>query len=272
MNRLDETFARLRASGELALIPYLMTGHPDPASCGELLTCLAESGADAIELGVPFSDPLADGPTIQRAGAQALARGGSLAMALDLVRGLRARRSTPTVVMTYFNLLLAFGLERFAHEAQAAGLDGLIVADLPLDEAEPVRRIGLEHDLHLVQLVAPTSTDARLAETARMASGFIYCVALVGVTGARARLADELPGFLRRVRAACPQPLVVGFGISGPEHVAAVRGQADGVVVASALVDLIESTPPDRRRAAVAEYVRALKEATRPSAAPLGAT
>lgn len=263
MNRLDETFGRLKAAGELGLFPYLTTGFPDRETCARLLDGLARAGADGIELGVPFSDPLADGVTLQRAGAKALQAGASIGMALDLLRDFRARHQVPVVLMSYFNPLLAFGLERLAREGAAAGLDALIVPDLPLEEAEGLQAICAAQGLHLICMLAPTSTPSRIARVAGLAGGFIYCVALVGVTGARTELSDELPAFLARARAACPQPLVVGFGISRPDHVRAMRGQADGVIVASALADLVERTPANELLPAVERYVGELKAATR---------
>lgn len=263
MNRLDEAFARLRANDELGLFPYLMTGFPDPQSCGELLDCIAAAGADGIELGVPFSDPLADGVTLQHVGARALEQGASLEMALQMLRGFRQTWQTPVILMSYYNLVLAYGPENLARDGAASGLDGLIVPDLPLEEASPVQAAWRKHDLHLSFMLAPTSTPARVARTAELASGFIYCVSLLGVTGARDELSDELPTFLRTVSKRCHQPLVVGFGISRPEHLRAIRGQADGAIIASALARLIEDTSPDRRIAAVGAYVRELKAATR---------
>ena len=263
MSRLEATFERLRAAGELGLFPYLTVGFPDPTACGELLAAMVEAGADGFELGVPFSDPLADGATLQRVGNLAIGQGASVEMALDLVRGLRQRSQTPVILMTYYNLLLAYGLERLMLDGTAAGIDGLIVPDLPLEEATPLQRLCRGAGLDLVCMLAPTSTEARLAATAELASGFIYCVALVGVTGARPELSSDLPEFMTRVREHCRQPLVVGFGISRPEHVAAMRGQADGVIVASALADLIERTPASQRTAAVTTYVGELKAASR---------
>jgi tryptophan synthase alpha chain len=263
VNRLDLTFARLKRDDELGLLPYLMTGYPDPAVCAELLDALADAGADGVELGVPFSDPLADGATIQRAGARALDHGASIDMALELLRKFRQSRQTPVLLMSYYNPLLAFGLDRLTRDGAAAGLDGLIVPDVPIDEAEPLVAAGRAHGIHLVPLVAPTSTDARIARTAELAGGFVYCVALLGVTGARSELSDELPAFLRRVRARCPRPLAVGFGISRPEHVRALRGLADAAIIGGALVDLIDATPAPERVAAVSSYIRAMKAATR---------
>ena len=270
MNRLDATFDRLRADRELGLFPYLTTGFPDSNACGELLERIAAAGADGIELGVPFSDPLADGATLQRVGSLALEQGASIEMAFELLRAFRRRRSIPVVLMSYYNPLLAYGTERLARDGVEAGLDGLIVPDLPLEEIGPLAGVCDRAGLHLAAFLAPTSTDQRIEATAALARGFIYCVALVGVTGARQALADELPRFLARVRAKCRQPLVVGFGISRPEHVAAMAGRADGVIVASALADLVEATAPAQRAEAVERYVRELKDATRPVRSPVG--
>jgi tryptophan synthase alpha subunit len=268
MNRLDQAFARLGANGELGLFPYLMTGFPDPASCAELLDSAAAAGADGIELGVPFSDPLADGVTLQHVGAMAMEQGASLDMALDLVSVFRRKWQTPLVLMSYYNVVGAYGPEKLARDGAANGLDGLIVPDLPLEEAAPVQAAWRKYDLHLSFMLAPTSTPDRVARTAELASGFIYCVSLLGVTGARDELSDELPAFLRMVRQQCRQPLLVGFGISRPEHVRALLGQAEGVIVASALAKLIESTPAGRRSAAVGDYLRELKAATLPCHSP----
>jgi tryptophan synthase alpha chain len=234
---------------------------------------MARGGADGIELGVPFSDPLADGATLQRAGLKALEGGASVAMALELLRDFRTRHQIPVVLMSYYNPLLAYGLERLAREGAEVGLDGLIVPDLPLEEAEQLQAICRSNGLHLVVMLAPTSTPERIARAAGLAGGFIYCVALVGVTGARSELSSDLPDFLARVRATTSQPLVVGFGIPRPEHVRAMRGLADGVIVASALADLVERTPLEDVASAVESYVRDLKAATRAdSGAPAGAS
>ena len=266
-DRLDATFARLRASGELGLFPYLMAGYPDLPTCATLLDAVADSGADGIELGIPFSDPLADGVTLQRAGARALEQGVTLKDALDLVRGLRARHQLPVVVMSYLNPLLAYGLPRLATDAAAAGVDGFIVPDLSLEEAPAFQAACASAGLHYVYLVAPTSGEDRLTSIGGRASGFVYCVALVGTTGARASLSDELPQFLATVRERVAAPLVVGFGISTPAHVAALVGKADGAIVASALADLIERTEPEHVEDAIRAAVRELKGATRTEAA-----
>ena len=262
MNRFDRTFARLRAINELGLFPYIFTGYPDRQHCSEILDTLALAGADGIELGVPFSDPLADGVTLQAAGARALAGGAGVEMAFDLVRAFRQRHQVPVALMSYYNPLLAYGLPELVNDAAAAGVDGLIVPDMPFEEAGELHGLCGAAGLHLICMLAPTSTPARIERAAALAGGFIYCVALVGITGARSRLSQELPDFLNRVRTVCRQPLVVGFGISRPEHVRALRGLADGAIVASALADRIAASPDDKLLAAVGQYVGDLKRAT----------
>ena len=253
-NRLDATFARLRHEGRLGFFPYVMTGYPDRETSAHLLDVIAEAGADGFELGIPFSDPLADGVTIQRASTVALENGASVAMAFDIVADLRQRHDVPIVMMSYFNPLLAYGLEKLCKDAIQIGVDGFIVPDLSIEEAVEFQARCKSAGLHYVYLVAPTSTEERLRTVGERSSGFVYSVALVGTTGARRDLSEELAPFLARARAAIKTPLVVGFGISTPNHVAGLVGKADGAIVASALVDAIEGTPPDR----LDEVVRAL--------------
>jgi tryptophan synthase alpha chain len=243
VSRVTETFAAARAKQRPALVPYVMCGDPDLATTPAIVRALAAGGADLVELGVPFSDPLADGPVIQLAGQRALAAGTTVAGVLDVVRELRVGSeplTLPIVLMGYINPLLAYGLGRFAADASAAGVDALIVPDLPLHEAVDLQTALHAAGIALVPLVAPTSTDAHIAAaaaTARAGGGFVYCVAFAGVTGARTATSDDAPALVARVRAADPDvPTVVGFGISTAEHVAAVGAFADGVVVGSALV------------------------------------
>lgn len=262
MTRLAETFARARAQGEVAIFSYLTAGFPDLDSCPALLEAMLRAGSDGVEIGIPFSDPVADGLTLQRANERALRAGAGLETALELARAARALSSTaPIVFMSYYNPILAAGEQAFCWAAAAAGADGLIVADLPPEECGSLRAACVEAGLDYILMLAPTSTAARISYVVSLAQGFIYCVSLVGVTGARTILSGNLAAFLAGVRAATPLPLLVGFGISRPEHVSAVRGQAEGVVVASALADLIEATPPDQRAHAVYQRVRALKQA-----------
>jgi len=217
------------------------------------------AGADALELGVPFSDPLADGPTIQRASYKALQGGTVPTDAIDMVGQLRsAGVAVPLILMGYCNTFLAKGEDRFVSDSAAAGADGFIIVDLPPEESDEAlvtcRRLGLS----LIYLLAPTSDEGRIAEVVRRASGFIYCVSVVGVTGARSQLAAELPDFLRRLRRQTDLPLAVGFGISKREHVEALQGLADAAIVASALIDIVESSPRDERVGRVRNYVEVL--------------
>lgn len=262
MSRLQAVFERTRASGEVALFPYLTDGFPDRRSCAELVEAMLRAGADGLEIGIPFSDPVADGLTLQRASEQALRGGSTLETALETARHARQVSSeAPIVFMSYLNPILSFGEREFCRAAAAVGADGLIVPDLPPEECASVRQACIAAGLDYVLMLAPTSAPERIAHVAGLAGGFVYCVSLVGVTGARDALSAGLGPFLGRVRAATSVPLVVGFGISRPEHASALRGLADGAIVASALADLIERTHPTERGAAVHEYVREMKQA-----------
>ncbi|HVA91215.1 MAG TPA: tryptophan synthase subunit alpha [Chloroflexota bacterium] len=258
-NGLDSQFSVLRASREMALVMYQTAGYPDAACTRAWAALLAESGAGILELGVPFSDPLGDGPTIQRSSQQALDRGMTVGGALELAAGITAVTSIPLVLMTYCNPVFRMGVARFAERASAAGISGVIVPDLPIEESDDLARELARVSVHLIYMLSPTSTEERITRTAATASGFIYCMALTGVTGARASLSEALPGFLRRVRALTEVPLVVGFGISRPEHIRTLAELADGVVVASALIDLIDHTAPEKRPAAISHFVRELR-------------
>ena len=256
MNRLADTFQRTKAESRLALMPYLTAGFPEPGASADLMSAMLDSGADALEIGIPFSDPMADGMTMQRANEQALRQGATTLTALHTVQAVRARNaSVPLVFMSYYNPLLAYGETDFCRAAKEAGADGIIVPDLPPEESQPMRQACAGAGIEYIFMLGPTSTPERVQLVGRLASGFIYCVALVGVTGARSDLSGGLSGFLSRVRAATDVPLVVGFGISRPEHVAALHGQAEGVIVASALSDLIESTPAEQRVQAVSKRI-----------------
>ncbi len=217
-----------------------MAGDPSLAETERLIIEAERRGADLIELGVPFSDPLADGPVIQRADVRALAAGTSLPRVLEMVASLRARVRLPLVLMTYYNPILAFGLKGFARTAVEAGVDGVIVPDLPHEEAEPLRAEAEPAGLDMIHMVAPTSTPARVKAIARLSRGFIYVVSLTGVTGARRELPPDLDAQLRTLRLVTTKPLCVGFGVSTPEQVAVVGRLADGVAVGSAIVRTIE--------------------------------
>ena len=259
-SRIAAAFARSRAEGRTALCPFLTAGYPDLATTEATVLALAEAGADVFEIGVPFSDPLADGTTIQRTSQGALANGTRLADCFALVGRLRGRGvAVPIVLMGYVNPMLQYGLGRAAAEAAAVGVDGFIVPDLPTEESDDLLAACRAHGRDLVFLVAPTSTDDRLRAVAERASGFVYCVSLTGVTGARADLDAGLPGYLARVRAVTDLPLAVGFGISTAEHVRQVGAHADGAVVASALINHLDGFPPAAQPAAAAAFLRGLR-------------
>ncbi len=260
MSTIAQTFARLKAEGRGALMPYLMVGYPEKDSLETLAPALEAAGADLFEIGVPFSDPLADGATIQRASEQALRNGVNVAFAIASVAKLRAIGvKVPLVMMGYYNPFLQYGLEKFAIDAAAAGADGVIVPDLPPEEAGEFQRILRANGLDFIMFVAPTTPEERIAQIVNVASGFIYCVSLTGVTGARTSLWDGLPAFLNRVRSHTALPLVVGFGISTPEHVRTVAQAADGAIVASALINLMDQVDASQRVDAVVTYLKTLR-------------
>ena len=263
-SRITRRFEQLRSAGELGLVAYITAGDPSLGASERIVLALADAGADVIELGVPFSDPLADGPTIQRASERALRSGTSLAGVLDLVRKLRARTEVPLVLFSYFNPLLQMGLERFAASAAEAGADGVLATDLTPEEADEYCRILRARGLDTIFLGAPTSTDERLRRIAEVSRGFLYLISRTGVTGARQELPEDLPVLVRRARAATQLPIAVGFGISLPGHVSILGGLADAAVVGSALVAEIEKAPSaDAAASAVAERLRGLKQAAR---------
>jgi tryptophan synthase alpha chain len=262
--RISQRFAELRASGELGIVAYITAGDPSLDATYKFVLALAEAGADVIELGVPFSDPLADGPTIQRASERALKAGTTLAGVLDLVRRIRESSQVPLILFGYYNPFFQMGVEKFAAAASAAGADGVLVTDLTPEESVDYRRILRAHHLDTVFLGAPTSTDERLATIAAATSGFLYLISRTGVTGAKDSLPDELPALLRRTRAITNLPIAVGFGISLPGHVSVLGGLADAAVIGSALVSEIENAKTvDAAAAALAARIRSLKEAAR---------
>lgn len=245
MNRFDQAFAACRREGRAALMPYMTAGDPAIEWTERLIDAVIEAGADMVELGMPYSDPLADGPTVQAAGQRALASGTTIDRVFEMVRRLRARHSmVPLALLVYYNCIFRRGIERFVSEAHEAGLDGLIVPDLPPDESDRLEQSASQCGLNVIYLVAPTSTPERIRLIVSRSTGFVYCVSLTGVTGARSSLASALDTFLDRIRAEMRAlgkdlPLAVGFGISKPEHVAAVSRLADGVIVGSALIDTL---------------------------------
>jgi len=262
--RISRRFAELRESGELGIVAYITAGDPSLDATLQHVLALGEAGADVIELGVPFSDPVADGPTIQRASERALKAGASLAGVLDLVRRIRQRSQVPLVLFSYYNPILQMGLEKFAAAASAADADGVLVTDLTPEESVAYREILARHKLDTVFLAAPTSDAERLAKIAAVSSGFLYIISRTGVTGAQDALPEDLPALLRRARSATTLPLAVGFGISLPGHVSMLRGLADAAVIGSALVAEIETAKSTlAAAAALGARIRALKEAAR---------
>jgi tryptophan synthase alpha chain len=266
--RISKRFADLRASGELGIVAYITAGDPSLDATLQFVLALAEAGADVIELGVPFSDPLADGPTIQRASERALKSGTTLAGVLDLVRRIRQSNrpanEIPLILFSYYNPILQMGLEKFARAAASAGADGVLATDLTPEESHDYRRILAAHGLDTIFLGAPTSTDDRLTKIAACSSGFLYLISRTGVTGAKDALPDDLPSLLRRARAVTHLPIAVGFGISLPGHVSVLGGLADAAVIGSALVSEIEKAPSiDAAASALATKIRPLKDAAR---------
>jgi tryptophan synthase alpha chain len=263
-SRLDRTFAALRARSERALVPYFTAGDPSLADTRRLVLAAVERGADVVEVGIPFSDPLADGPVIQRAAQRALAAGVTLPRVLEMTRDLRGDTDVPLVFLTYYNSVLAFGLKAFCGTAVEAGVDGVIVADLPPEEAGPLATEARASGLDLIHLVAPTSTAARMRMIARASAGFVYMVSLTGVTGARAELPPDLVGHLQALRSITDKPICVGFGIGTPEQAAAVGRLADGVIVGSAVMRLVEQhAGSPALLAEVGRFIAALKTSLR---------
>jgi tryptophan synthase alpha chain len=262
--RIAQRFSALSKAGELGLVAYITAGDPSLDTSERIVLAAAEAGADVIELGVPFSDPVADGPTIQRASERALRSGTTLAGVIDLVRRVRVKSEVPLILFTYFNPVLQMGVERFAEAASAASADGALVTDLTPEEADEYRAAMRAHGLDTIFLAAPTSTDERLAMIAECSSGFLYLISRTGVTGERDSMPEDLPSLARRVRHVTKLPLAVGFGISMPEHVSVLGGIADAAVVGSALMAEVEKAPTaDDAVRAVAARVRALKQAAR---------
>jgi tryptophan synthase alpha chain len=265
MRRIAERFAALRAAGERAFVPFVTAGDPDLDTTAELILALAENGADAIEIGIPFSDPSADGPTIQRASERALARGTTLRKVLPLVEKLRGQVKTPLLLMGYANPFYALGSEGCAAACASAGVDGLICPDLPPEEGADLYGALDRRGVDGVLLAAPTTTPARMRMLVHNTRGFLYYVSLTGVTAARAELAAGIEQAVRAIRALGPIPVCVGFGISRPEHAREVGRYADGVVVGSAIVNLIEAAPsPSAAVESVARFTRDMKSALRP--------
>ncbi|MEN6356151.1 MAG: tryptophan synthase subunit alpha [Armatimonadota bacterium] len=263
MNRIDKAFAELKAKSDKALICFITGGDPDFETTKDLALKIFGSGADIVEIGIPFSDPLADGPTIQSASFRALQAGASVKGIFDNVRSIRTHCDKPIVLMTYYNPVQKYGLVKFADDAASAGADGVIMVDLPVEEASDWKSAADSASLATIFLLAPTSTKERIALTANMASGFIYCVSRTGVTGAQSSVPTDLKALVDTIKSASGLPVVIGFGISKPEHVKQVTEFADGAVVGSALVSIVDksaSSTEATERAGV--FVRELKKGT----------
>jgi tryptophan synthase alpha chain len=260
--RIRRRFEELARSGEMGLVAFLSAGDPSLAATESFVLALDKAGADVVELGVPFSDPVADGPAIQRSSERALRAGASLSGVLDLVGSIRRKSDVPLVLFSYYNPVLQMGIERFARRAADAGADGVLITDLTPEEAGDYRRIVQGHGLDTIFLAAPTSTDERLRQIAEACTGFLYVISRTGVTGTRESLPEDLPALIRRVRRVTPLPIAVGFGISLPGQVSILGGLADAAVVGSALVQEIEqASSVDGAQEALSARVRALKQA-----------
>jgi tryptophan synthase alpha chain len=256
--RIGQCWERLRRTGDKALIGFVMAGDPDFPKCVEIVLALAKAGVDIVELGIPFSEPIADGPVIQRAGERALRKGAYLPAILDLVKRIRQRSEVPLLLMSYLNPILRYRLERFCDDAVASGADSVLVTDLSVEEAKPFVAVMRHKGLDTVFLAAPTSTDERLKHIAEYSSGFVYAVSRAGTTGARDTLSGAIAPLLGRLRAITQLPIAAGFGISRPDHLTQLAPLADGVVVGSALVKVIEEHP-DNPAPHAAEFARWLR-------------
>lgn len=262
MSRLDDTFADLRARRHTGLVTYVTAADPDLRRSASVLRALDRSGADVIEVGVPFSDPVADGPVIERAAERARAAGGTLASSLDLVAGVRASIRAPLVLFSYLNPILAMGERPFAERAAAAGVDGVLVIDLPIEEADALRATVASAGIDMIFLLSPTTSVQRIQRAAALGRGFLYAISRLGVTGARDTLPESASELVARIRTQTPLPVAVGFGLSTPEHVRQVGTWADAAVVGSALVSVVEAAAdlPDLVER-IERYVRWLKGA-----------
>lgn len=261
-NGLDEAFTRARAEGRAVLIPYLTAGFPDPEVYVDVAVAILEAGADALEIGVPFSDPLLDGPSIQASQQAALDAGVTPSDCFEFARRIRDRVDKPLLFFGAYNPIAAIGPETFSRRASEAGVTALIVPDLPVEEQDDLHRAAGSHGLHLIQLVAPTSTPERLARVCSVASGFVYCISVAGVTGVRSGVAELARPLVDRVRKCTDLPVAVGFGIAGPEEVRAVASFADGMAVGTAVVNAVAGASDGKAVQAAQTFIRELSAAT----------
>jgi tryptophan synthase alpha chain len=267
VGKITQTFERAQREGRGVIIPYFMCGYPTAKASVDIILAAAEGGADIIELGMPFSDPLADGVTIQHAGHTALEQGMSIQGCMDIAQQVSAKSDVTLLLMGYYNPVLSYGLERFCATAKSNGVSGLIIPDLPAEEADPLQTVAYRHGLALIYLVPPTAPDERILASAQRTAagpgGFIYCVSLSGVTGSRTELPEHLQSFISRIRTATQAqklPIAVGFGLSTPEHIATVTSYAEGAVIGSALVKLIDQHKDDDPAEAVKLYIKSLRQ------------
>ena len=249
MNRIKETFTSLRKEGKKAFVPYITAGDPDMRTTKRIVQALAKAGADIIELGIPFSDPLADGPTIQRAVQRSLEAGCTVGKVLKMVRELRKVVVTPLVFMTYYNIVYRYGVKRFIKDAKRSGADGIIVPDLPLEESGELIKVADKEDFYVILLAAPTTPIERFKKIAKRSRGFVYYVSLTGVTGARKKLSDKLKGDIKKLEKVTARPVCVGFGISNPGQARDIAKVSDGIILGSAVINVIERYLPNKNRA-----------------------
>ena len=266
MSRIQKRFDWLKSKSEKALVAFITAGDPDLATTTELFSVIEEGGADIIELGVPFSDPLADGPVIQAASQRSLKSGTTLKKIIQLVRDIRKSSQLPIVLMTSFNPVFVYGQEAFVKDAVDAGVDGVIIPDLPPEEAGEFDALAKPKNLDLIHLLAPTSTPDRIEMVGTQSRGFVYYVSLTGVTGARDSIATGVEDKVTQIKQATSLPVLIGFGISGPEQAKAASGFSDGVIVGSAIVRMIEETPdPVERKEKLKVFVRSMKQSLQDS-------
>jgi tryptophan synthase alpha chain len=254
MSNIENTFKKLKQTGRKALIPYIMAGDPSLDATKQFVSELEEAGADIIELGVPFSDPLADGPVIQRAHERALQKGVTLKKVIALVKEIRQSSHIPLILMTYYNPVFKFGVETFIKEAADSGVDGVIIPDLIPDEAHDFISVARKHKIDTIFLLAPTSTLERIKRVVKVSTGFIYYVSITGITGAKLAIGDPMKDTLRSIKSNTNKPVAVGFGISNPEEAAEISKLADGVIVGSAIVRLIAEGKD------IKDFVKKIKE------------
>lgn len=266
MNKIDEKFIELRKKREKVFLGFVTAGDPDFKTSLEIVDSLVKGGVDILELGLPFSDPLADGPAIQKASQRSLKNGMNTDRFFGFIEELRKKHSLPVVCLTYYNLVLHRGLEKFSSDCRKFGLDGLIIPDLPVEEASPLFKACSKNNVHLIFMVAPTTTNKRLRRIMKVAKGFAYVVSLRGITGVRKQLSDEVKPLIKRIRRVNDRiPLAVGFGVSNPMHVKSVaEAGADGVIVGSALIEVIERNLKNKGKmlSSLEKFTREMKKAT----------